>query len=59
MRFGEDFYTHMSRNKSHAQTAKTINNVISIWSSYITEILTRLKNNNDMLNYGTKKWCEM
>lgn len=59
VRFGNDFYMHMSRDKSHARTAKTMNNIISIWSSYITEILTRLKNSNDMLNYGTKKWCEM
>lgn len=31
--FGEDFYEHMKRDKSHTQTAKTMTNVVHIWSN--------------------------
>lgn len=32
--FGEDFYDHM---KAHTQTAKTMTNIVHIWSNYVTE----------------------
>lgn len=38
--FTEDFYEHMKRDKSHTQSAKTMTNIVHIWSNYITDILT-------------------
>lgn len=56
--FGEDFYDHMKRDKSHTQTAKTMTNVVHIWSNYVTEILTRVQKNGTS-KYGTKSWYFM
>lgn len=56
--FGEDFYEHMERDKSHTQTAKTMTNVVHIWSNYVTEILTRVQKNGTS-KYGTKSWYSM
>lgn len=56
--FGEEFYEHMRRDKSHTQTAKTMTNIVHIWSYYVTEILTRVQKNGTS-KYGTKSWYSM
>lgn len=56
--FGDDFYTHMRRDKSHTQSAKTMTNIIHIWSNYVTEILTKVHKNGTS-TYGTKSWYAM
>lgn len=56
--FGEDFYTHMRRDKSHTQSAKTMTNIIHIWSNYVTEIITKVQKNGTN-SYGTKAWYAM
>lgn len=56
--FGEDFYEHMRRDKSHTQTAKTMTNIVHIWSNYVTEILTRVQKYGTS-KYGTKSWYSM
>lgn len=56
--FGDDFYTHMKRDKSHTQTAKTMTNIVHIWANYVTEILTRVQKNGAN-RYGTKAWYDI
>lgn len=56
--FTDDFYEHMKRDKSHTQSAKTMTNIVHIWSNYVTEILTKVQKNG-VSRYGTKAWYTM
>lgn len=56
--FTDDFYEHMKRDKSHTQSAKTMTNIMHIWSNYITDILTKVQKNG-VNKYGTKSWYSM
>lgn len=56
--FTDDFYEHMKRDKSHTQSAKTMTNIVHIWSNYVTEILTKVQKNG-VSRYGTKAWYSM
>lgn len=56
--FGDDFYAHMQRDKSHTQSAKTMTNIIHIWSNYVTEIITKVQRSGTS-SYGTKAWYSM
>lgn len=58
MTFSDDFYEHMKRDKSHTQSAKTMTNIVHIWSNYVTEILTKVQKNG-VSRYGTKTWFSM
>lgn len=48
----------MKRDKSHTQSAKTMTNIVHIWSNYVTEILTKIQKNG-VNKYGTKAWYSM
>lgn len=54
--FTDDFYEQMKRDKS--QSAKTMTNIVHIWSNYVTEILTKVQKNG-VSRYGTKAWYSM
>lgn len=56
--FGDDFYDHMQRDKSHTQTAKTMTNIVHIWANYVTEVITKVQKNG-VNAYGTKAWYDI